>query len=280
VSVELAPLDAAAWWLDHGFALLPCQPGSKALVRGFGPHQQRVVSMGQAVHWWGSGSHPNLAVVSDDKAFILDFDDVTLYESWFASIGELAVTYTEHTPRGGRHAFYHGTVPRGITLRDGAELKTNCLVAPSTVDGKSYRRGGQAIRWVDATTILSPLSKPGSPTPHLLRTIELSEAASRERERMKQSSRVTQIKAHFRVLPMLEMYVPHFATIGEGRFVTTRCPFHKGGRERNPSMWIDLERQTWGCHACGEHGDVINLYAKLRAITNREAIQHLAELLP
>lgn len=279
---ELSFLDAAMWWLDQGFELLPCQPGSKRLVKGFGLHKQRVVTKDQAAHWWHAGSHANIAAVCQGESFILDFDDLELYTSWAAEVGSLWITYTENTPRGGRHAFYRGAVPRGVTLREGAELKSTCLVAPSVVKGRAYLRGARDIREVDAVKTLSPLSKPGARTPHLLQTIEISEAAAalRARVRVRETSAVDQIKAHFRVLPLLEINVPGFAVFGSGRFVSARCPFHKEGKENHPSMWIDLERQLWGCHACPAHGDVINLVARLRGISNREAIAYLGDLLP
>jgi hypothetical protein len=136
---ELSLLDAATWWLGQGFALLPCQPNSKIMVRGFGPHKQRVVTLEQAEHWWGGASRANLAVVCPEGFFVLDFDDRELLTDWFFGFDNFVITYMEFTPRGGAHAFLKGEVPRGVVLREGVELKTNVLVAPSMVDGRLYR---------------------------------------------------------------------------------------------------------------------------------------------
>lgn len=276
---EITKLEAGAWWIDNGFALLPCQPESKSLVEGFGIHRTKISSLLIAAVWWAGSSRVNLSVAAPAGAFILDFDDACLYASWVRVVGELAKTYTESTPRGGRHAFYFGNPPRGVKLRPGAELKQNCLVAPSTLSGKKYHRGVGAILCVDAVAILSSLSEPGYRTPHLLQTLQI-EAAAHALRGDTGSSTVARIKEHYKPLMVLERYVPGFEVFGHGRFVLVRCPFHKGGHELKPSMWVDIERNLWGCHSCHEHGDVINLYAKLQGITDREAIRRMAEVLP
>ena len=61
---------------------------------------------------------------------------------------------------------------------------------------------------------------------------------------------------------------------GAGRWYRGRCPFHD---DQNPSFWIDTERNLWGCHACGERGDVINLYAKNKGVTVNQAIKDLSK---
>jgi len=60
------------------------------------------------------------------------------------------------------------------------------------------------------------------------------------------------------------------------RFVPAHCPFHD---DKEPSFWIDTDRNLWGCHACGVRGDVINLYARLKGLTNTEAIREMRSTL-
>lgn len=38
-------------------------------------------------------------------------------------------------------------------------------------------------------------------------------------------------------------------------FVSSTCPFHKGGMERSPSFWVNLSTGSWGCFTCHEHGN-------------------------
>ena len=49
------------------------------------------------------------------------------------------------------------------------------------------------------------------------------------------------------------------------------CPFHN---DRNPSLFVDDDH--YHCYACGEHGDVIDLTAKLFGLKLYEAAQKLA----
>jgi hypothetical protein len=54
-----------------------------------------------------------------------------------------------------------------------------------------------------------------------------------------------------------------------------RCPLHD---DKSPSMWIDTAKQLCGCFAgcLDKPADVINLYARVRGLSNREAIHALA----
>ena len=49
------------------------------------------------------------------------------------------------------------------------------------------------------------------------------------------------------------------------------CPFHN---DRHPSLFVDDDH--YHCYACGEHGDVIDLAAKLHGLKLYEAAQKLA----
>lgn len=49
------------------------------------------------------------------------------------------------------------------------------------------------------------------------------------------------------------------------------CPFHN---DRHPSLFVDNDH--YHCYACGEHGDVIDLTAKLFGLKLYEAAQKLA----
>jgi hypothetical protein len=51
------------------------------------------------------------------------------------------------------------------------------------------------------------------------------------------------------------------------------CPLHK---ETTPSFTIDSEKNLWKCFGCGEGGSVIDLHAKLRGLSIREAMRDLA----
>lgn len=270
-------LEVCKWWLESGFQLLPCSAGTKRLLQGYGPHLARIQNLDQAnIFWGGPSGGVNLAVCTTEHQVILDFDSLSVYTTWASTFTREASTYTEVTPRGGRHVFVIGEHIRGLRLKAGVELKQVCLVYPSKVEGKQYTRGAEIdILEADTEKILSPLSEAGYPTPYRVKATAFS-----ERQSMRAGSILDRVKAHFRVVDILVNSRPSVAITGTGRFLVTRCPFHKAGKEEHPSFWIDTERNLWGCHGCPNHGDVINLYALLNQITNYEAIRELAKGLP
>lgn len=58
-----------------------------------------------------------------------------------------------------------------------------------------------------------------------------------------------------------------------GSTVMIRCPFHGGGRERTPSMSIDVDKPVFYCFGCKEHGHLTALFRKLGA--SQEAARSL-----
>lgn len=60
-----------------------------------------------------------------------------------------------------------------------------------------------------------------------------------------------------------------------GEFLKSRngmasCPFHE---DKNPSM--NVKKNFYYCHSCGEHGDVIDLAQKLNGWTFKETVEKL-----
>jgi hypothetical protein len=62
------------------------------------------------------------------------------------------------------------------------------------------------------------------------------------------------------------------------------CPFNHGGhQDSQPSLWVNTERQRWGCYAPGcesnmggeKAHDVVNYRALSRGLSNRAAIRQL-----
>jgi len=272
----MSKLQVASFWLKQGFLLAPCQPDSKMLVKGFGVHQGKIKTTGEASRFWGSeASRANIAVIGWEGSIVLDFDSSAVYASWRDQHPNESRSYTETTPRGGYHVFMRGLAPRGLTFREGVELKQVVLVYPSTVNGKQYHQGEGAILDVDSAVALSGLTVPGMRTAY-------AQIANTERERkmpeyLYPGSTVSRIKQGYTVTQVILDLKPGITLQGHGRYITAKCPFHDDAK---PSFWIDQELNLFGCHACKETGDVINLYAKLKGITNSEAIRIMARGLP
>ena len=131
----------AHMWLSCGFGLLPCQPDTKRLVQGFGP-VRGVIDSPDLINYWFRDRNCNLAIVTVSCAVILDFDKIEIYDQFAAAWPDLAKSYTEATPRGGRHLFlilWEGAKSLIIPgLVQGLEVKNFCVAYPSVVGGKPY----------------------------------------------------------------------------------------------------------------------------------------------
>jgi len=248
----------ALWWLKRDFLLIPIQPNSKKIVPGFGMHQDKIGHAERVHQWFGPKTLANIAICSSSTGLILDFDDPDLYKFWAAKFPAESQTYTEQTPRGGCHVFAHvwRELRKGFTPIKGVELKRVVLVYPSRVDNKPYGRGAGELLKLDATLVLSPLSQAPVKPPE-------------QRIGIRDPRRLGRIKSAFSCMDLLKVKDSGVAR----RFVSIRCPFHE---DQEPSFWIDVERNLWGCHGCGAHGDVINLYARLKGIEDiRDAIREM-----
>jgi hypothetical protein len=62
----------------------------------------------------------------------------------------------------------------------------------------------------------------------------------------------------------------------KGDWTLIRCPSHKGGDERNPSMSISLVDGHFACHACGAKGrDILALHRLRTGLGFRDAVRDL-----
>lgn len=57
------------------------------------------------------------------------------------------------------------------------------------------------------------------------------------------------------------------------RLYKAKCIFHNDNK--TPNLFFYPETNTFKCFACGKYGDVINFYAKLHRISNKQAIKEL-----
>ncbi|MBM3514705.1 MAG: hypothetical protein FJX59_13475 [Alphaproteobacteria bacterium] len=62
-----------------------------------------------------------------------------------------------------------------------------------------------------------------------------------------------------------------------GEWISVFCPLHKGGRERKPSMSVNVSDGHFRCHACGQKGrDIIALHRLINpSLGFREAVLDL-----
>ena len=61
-----------------------------------------------------------------------------------------------------------------------------------------------------------------------------------------------------------------------GEWAAIRCPLHKAGEERNPSLRVSLIDGHFRCMACGASGgDLVALHRQITGLGFREAVQDL-----
>jgi DNA primase len=255
------------WWLYRGFALLPVQRNKKFLFQGYGEHKKKISTSAEAQELIEKYPLANIAVLGDKDKIILDFDETGLYDRWANEHPEMSKTYTERTPGGGAHVFAYGPHPYGMIWVHGVELKNICVVYPSVADDKPYARGAGEIIKADEF-IFSSLSKIGTPTAYLLNI----QRKRQERKPYSSATVIEQIKAHYDIHHVYKLYRPEWEKFKDLNEQTVKCPFHE---DHHASMYLNNRLGVYKCHACGAHGDVINLYAHFENITNREAIDRM-----
>lgn len=265
-------LKSALTWLDRGVALFPIQPNSKHAVYGFGPYKKQIVSPPEAARVWGKGSHFNLAIVAAADMLILDFDDGDLYRRWQDEIDPYyGATYQEQTPRGW-HVFFWGKEPDGMCLVKGVEVKRFVLVAPSKLNGFVYTPTDPSVPIVKVTNALKIFSflLSEEPQPYPKHDPKKKPTAPTDQS----DDVITRIKSLYPLAKLIGRFTELKPSgRGEQRWMIGCCPFHN---DTHPSLWVDTERNTWGCHACGIRGDVINFYARINNLTVQAAIRELA----
>lgn len=99
-------------------------------------------------------------------------------------------------------------------------------------------------------------------------------------------SKVEIIREHFAIAPFVAPHTNGLKRSGP-RFFVGRCPFHQTGKDRpnKRKFWVNPEKGICGCFVpgCEAHGkpmDVINFYARLKSISNSQAISELWEMVP
>jgi hypothetical protein len=84
---------------------------------------------------------------------------------------------------------------------------------------------------------------------------------------------IAQIKSRHKI----EDFIPLSMRSGANYYVA-KCPFHA---DQHDSMWVDTNKQICGCYAgCSGQTpwDIINLFARLRNVSNNEAIEILSKM--
>lgn len=269
-------LTAALCWLKHGAKILPCQEKSKKLVQGFGKYLDQLVNAEQVEEWFYPGNRLNLAILCPADLLVLDFDDPALYNQWRDKVSlEIQGTYTETTRRG-FHVFIRCELPAHVQPVAGVEFRAgkHIMVAPSELVGFRYTPiniSAPIIRVDYYQNVCSSLQAP--PTPAAISKHD--EPGQPVVMRSQGNGLVARIKLTHDLVKQISTLTeiqPRKHSKGE-RYWEGVCPWHD---DHHPSLWIDTEKQTWGCWSCDAGGSVIDFYALQHGLTIPQAIRELA----
>ncbi len=268
-------------FIAHGIAVIPVAPRSKMPLVRWRKYQRLLPTDTEQRRWFQSGRLINYAVICGWRGLtVLDFDSTAPYRAWLAwavieggVARQVAVeTYRVRTPRGMHVYVFVDETPRCGKFQYGdIKGKGGYVLIPPSI----HPSGVPYVAVDDAAPILSVTSldeiAPGAPpvaAPSLPPMVYVYPTSS-----LWPATVVEEIKAR---VPILSFF-PDAKQTGRDWHVA-RCPFHD---DRHPSLWIDTARGLCHCYAgCFEKpADVIDLYARFRGVSVKEAIADLANSL-
>ena len=86
---------------------------------------------------------------------------------------------------------------------------------------------------------------------------------------MDNQNTINEIRSKVDIVDLIGEYVP---LTKKGKYYWGICPFHN---DKNPSMSVDSERQTYTCWSCHNSGNVFNFIEQIENISFREALEKL-----
>ena len=283
-------LEAAYVWYAEGVSVVPVRERSKQVAIFWKDFQDQRPTISLIDYWFRAGL-TNIAVVCGTGGLlVLDFDDAEYFHLWRSAAGSLAATYTETTSRG-FHVFYRVTDDPITKAFEGCEVLGRghvCNVAPSIhPNGNFYEVYGDPttpIKTTSTKTLFSfllskktedkPVSK-DSQNHKPTRYIEPDDLISK----IKRANPLLPYVADLvgRRYPGDERALPKLSGSG-GQWYLCKCPIHPHA-DKNPSFWVDVDRELWRCFSpqCQGFlgGDVINLAAIANNQSVSEAIREL-----
>lgn len=295
--------DTALMWLSLGISVIPIAyrsklPDSNALKwtgyqdngRASWTHFQDTLPTEQEIKLWTSGPRINLAVVTSwQNLVVLDFDTLDawqMYRCWLEdnALAQLVVdtTYKVSTGRG-IHVYLsveeqvkNGHVGVIDIKAGGGYVLTPPSIHPT---GRAYTAFNSCapVCCVERLTDVFPFEPEENASlgngEVLLSATERSNDPFESADRVGSTGIIASIQAAYRI----ENFFTHLVSTGRGWYLT-HCPLHD---DSSPSFWIDTEKQLCGCYSgcTARPMDVINLYARMRGISNNEAIKELAKRL-
>jgi hypothetical protein len=299
-------LDIALYWVKAGVSVIPIKfrdkrPDARLLPKNsagdaeWQEFQTRLPSQDELKRWFPTNLH-NLAIVTGWRNLVVvDFDDLGTYlkwSTWATRQGGMTrriieMTYMVRTARG-VHAYFRTAQPEQNRKLEGIDIKARGgyvlgegSTHPTGVMYERHQQGSPAC--IEALSDILPAqfliqktqaAQPVSQVTHQPKILSddpwqaVMQVPDPSRDLVDELRQRHQIQSFF---PDAEY------SSSDKRWMVALCPFHQ---DKHPSFWIDTQRQICGCHSgCTSKAlDVINLYARLHGLSNRDAIFWMAKL--
>lgn len=267
----------ALTYLNQGISTIPLgyrskHPDTHTIGGGWKKYQTKLPTKDELKKWFRL-PYRNIAIVTGwQNLVIIDFDDLALYGVWASLYPTLNKTYKVKTRRGYHCYFYINNPPETGLKFKGIDVKAAggyCLMPPSVHPaGHVYTPIQGLIITVDHLSDILPKSIINSApriNPNAFKIPTNSpfyQYGNSPRDR---------IKANVKIID----YFPNSrCTSGNGRWFTVKCPLHD---DKHASGWVDVSRNRYGCQTCFNGSmDIIEFYAKLKGVSNTEAIKELS----
>jgi hypothetical protein len=261
---------AALALFDFGCGLIPLKPGSKWIRPGYGPSQKRLTTYGDCYRQFVN-LRSNIGILTGGESglCILDCDDDDIYQRMIERWPVLAESFTIQTATPGhRHVYVlAGDLTSGTV--DGVEIKSRgrVVVGPaSVVNGVRYT----PLDWNAPIIEIDPAAFSFFSVGTRKANVPLKKEKPRAGDDL-----IARLKKAWSLIEVCESHGVKLT--GAGRLRRALCPLHS---ETTPSFTLDIERGLWRCYGCTEHGDVVNLFARLENLSVRDAIRVMAQRLP
>jgi len=262
-------LQAAYRYIDAGLAPIPIWPDRRKNphLSSTAEYTERLPTKAEWVRWAHRWPKANIGLITGywRNLVALDFDTLEDYHAWHGLKGQ---TWTVRTARGYHVWFELAEDPgRSRMFVDGQghefllRAKGGYCISPPSIHhtGARYR----------TATKLPPLVIDS------VEDILLGEWAIKSKPKPP-TARKPALKPNDS-LPRIETLIPipeNSKPQGKHGAYQVFCPFHN---DKRPSAWLNVEQQRFGCNKCWPDlwWDVVNVYAKLKDISNGEAYRRL-----
>jgi hypothetical protein len=291
----MTKLQHAQFFLSQGIGIIPLrhrgkEPASE-LINGSWERYKTNLPTEYDLQKWLYSTWQNYGVVCGWRNLVvLDFDTQDAFDKWVALVlSRLAtIPYIVKSARGA-HVYISCATINANEKREGVDVKCHGYVAgPGSIhpSGAVYTplTDFQILPVESLETVLPVEVYPHVAVSHSVDPIEIKSFAGVPPTTEYQydpfqaamftsdADLITVVKSRVRIETL---FTEVHRTSADGRWYATRCIFHN---DNNPSAWIDVKRQLFGCNTCGfKPMDVLNLYARMHNMSESDAVVSLAK---